>query len=378
MEKIVEIQSGSLTFTVNHQLSSKQYTLFDLLTFGSRQNPKRGFLFISKVLGKHIPCQPSVMSCVYAALAEQIQLEAGPCVLVGLAETATGLGAGVAETLFQLGHDVLYTHTTRYHLANTPIIFSIDESHSHAPVHIIYQPTNPFQLKQAQTAILVDDEITTGNTLLQLAEHLIDYTEGLKKIVWVSLVSWLSEQRKSEIQQQLPGVKVEFVCLVAGHFQFTPRSMHSSQLPAKTQLSISSQAVLADIRTGIDFNHSNNHFYTITGERFTIESLAKTDQYTVLGYGEFLYQPYKLAEEMEKAGFDVLFQSTTRSPILEGDGILHKEVFSIENNYENYIYNRPKERITIIAYETYAQYQHCGLAQKINCIPIIKDATEVR
>ncbi|MCX4029022.1 phosphoribosyltransferase domain-containing protein [Endozoicomonas sp. SM1973] len=377
MEEKVEIQSGALAFTINHHQNSQHYSLFDLLTFGARQNPKRGYLFISKVLGKHIPCRPALMRKTYCHLAEATQLIGDSCLVVGLAETATGLGAGVAEALVKPGHNLLYTHTTRYQLIDVPVIFKIDESHSHAPAHIVYQPAQQMKVKQVQTAVLVDDEITTGNTLLQLSEKLIDYVDDLQKIVWVSLVSWLSEQRKAEIQQLLPGVEVSFVCLVAGDFQFTPSAEFSCDLPARTQQQISQQAVLVEIRRGITFNEETNRFYKLTGTPFTLDELVKSEKYIVLGYGEFLYQPYKLAEQMESQGFDVVFQSTTRSPILEGDGIKRKEIFAVEDGYENYVYNRPEERTTIIAYETYAQYKSCGLAKQIDCIPVIQQSVEV-
>ncbi|WP_163833234.1 phosphoribosyltransferase domain-containing protein [Spartinivicinus ruber] len=378
MDAKVEIQSGSLIFNINHHLSSQHYSLLDLLTFGARQNPKRGYLFISKVLGKHIPCKPSLMAETYQVLSKKIQLaSSGPTLVVGLAETATGLGAGVAEALANDGHEVLYTHTTRYQLTNVPTIFSIDESHSHAPAHIVYQPLQQLQIQQVETVVLVDDEITTGNTLFQLAENLRQYIGSLKKVIWVSLVSWLSERRKAEIQQLLAGIEVSFICLMAGEFNFTPNLDFTCDLPTKAQQQLSQQSVLAEIRTGITFEEDSTSFYSVNGECFTLDGLAKTEKYTVLGYGEFLYQPYKLAELMENQGFDVVFQSTTRSPIIEGNGIKRKEVFTVEDGYENYVYNRPATRMTIIAYETYAQYLSCGLAQQIECIPVIKQQVEV-
>ncbi|NJN47834.1 MAG: hypothetical protein HC808_16680 [Candidatus Competibacteraceae bacterium] len=56
---------------------------------------------------------------------------------------------------------------------------------------------------------------------------------------------------------------------------------------------------------------------------------------------------------MEQRGHDVLFQSTTRSPILEGEAIRHKLVFTDEHNegIVNYIYNLPRDRQVIAAYE---------------------------
>ena len=57
----IELQTGKLQISVY----STRYPLDTLLTFGSRQNPKRRYLFISKVLGKYFPCKPSEMRQTY-------------------------------------------------------------------------------------------------------------------------------------------------------------------------------------------------------------------------------------------------------------------------------------------------------------------------
>ena len=41
------------------------YPLTDLFDIAERRNPKRAFLFVSKVLGRHIPVSPQVMRNVY-------------------------------------------------------------------------------------------------------------------------------------------------------------------------------------------------------------------------------------------------------------------------------------------------------------------------
>ena len=74
------------------------YPLTDLFDIAERRNPKRAFLFVSKVLGRHIPVSPQVMRNVYTQLAEQfLGTLDGPVVFIGMAETAVGLGAGVFD-----------------------------------------------------------------------------------------------------------------------------------------------------------------------------------------------------------------------------------------------------------------------------------------
>jgi hypothetical protein len=79
-------------------------------------------------------------------------------------------------------------------------------------------------------------------------------------------------------------------------------------------------------------------------------------QILVLGTGEFAYPPFLLAEELEAAGYDVRYQSTTRSPALIGGAMACGLTFA--DNYSdgigNYVYNVAPgqyERV-IIAHET--------------------------
>ncbi|WP_230285751.1 phosphoribosyltransferase domain-containing protein, partial [Deinococcus sp. 23YEL01] len=61
----VTLPSGELDL----HLERSALPLDDLLGFAVRRNPKRGFLFVSRVLGKHIPVRPSVAASTHAALA---------------------------------------------------------------------------------------------------------------------------------------------------------------------------------------------------------------------------------------------------------------------------------------------------------------------
>ncbi len=52
------------------EVSSEEtdYPLTDLFDIAERRNPKRAFLFVSKVLGRHIPVSPSGHAqCLYTA-----------------------------------------------------------------------------------------------------------------------------------------------------------------------------------------------------------------------------------------------------------------------------------------------------------------------
>lgn len=70
-----------------------EVSLDDLFDIAERRNPKRAFLFVSKVLGRHIPVPPSVMRQAYRQLASQFPSTlTGPYCLSVWLKPPLGLG----------------------------------------------------------------------------------------------------------------------------------------------------------------------------------------------------------------------------------------------------------------------------------------------
>ena len=89
------LSSGTLTVTAE----TSCWPLDALFDIAERRNPKRAFLFVSKVLGRHIPAKPSIMRQVYRTLSAQIPaMLPGPLLFIGMAETAVGLAGGIHQT----------------------------------------------------------------------------------------------------------------------------------------------------------------------------------------------------------------------------------------------------------------------------------------
>jgi adenine/guanine phosphoribosyltransferase-like PRPP-binding protein len=369
----VELQTGLLQISVRNAL----YPLEKLLTFGARQNPKRRYLFISKVLGKYVPCLPSDMRETYQTLASVVEktLKSQSITWVlGVAETATGLGAGVAQELKRSGlENVIYSHTTRCDLERE-IDFSITEAHSHAPSHLIYRLDSALAEQQIESVVIVDDEISTGRTLEQLSQKLQQNLSQLKTIVWVSLVNWLSVEQREAYRQAYPQLNFTFISLLDGSYRFYADEQFPLQLPDKTASGISSANSRDDIgRTGyLASAEPNVSFYTPQGTKLDISQLNPAEKYTVIGTGEFTYQPFLFAEDLQNQGVDVTFQSTGRSPVLEGAGIASKQSFFDEaQKGVYYLYNLPENRKVIILYETHEQYSSCPFRLKLNAITAI-------
>src|SRR6056297_3893710 len=88
-----ELQAGALTLTTGPAPGP------ELFRIAERINPKRAFLFVSTVLGRHIPVDPVAHRAALRRLSEGVSahLLQGPVFVMGFAETAVGIGAGVFD-----------------------------------------------------------------------------------------------------------------------------------------------------------------------------------------------------------------------------------------------------------------------------------------
>ncbi|MGN6682346.1 MAG: phosphoribosyltransferase domain-containing protein, partial [Streptosporangiaceae bacterium] len=135
------------------------------LELGLRQNPKRAQLLVSRLLGKHIPVPVNeVLGAAHALGSLVREACAGQTpVVIGFAETATGLGHGVAAVSAADGGPAPCWHTTRRPAPPGSEVLLFDEEHSHATDQSL-AVLDGSQLRGAHPLVLVDDELTTGRT----------------------------------------------------------------------------------------------------------------------------------------------------------------------------------------------------------------------
>ncbi len=339
------IQAGRLTMSIRRE----ELPLENCVACATRQNPRRLYLFVSKVLGKHWPVRPCVMRDVQRRLADKIATLPGPMLVIGMAETATALGRGVAEEAASRSgrDDILYSQTTRYRLSR-PLAFGFDECHSHAPDHAVYLPDPVLQplFRAARTLVLVDDEISTGRTLVELARAYFQCNPQIECVALACITNWLSEARRQELIEALQR-PVLFPALIEGDFTFDPDpEFPPPDLPT----------VVADVDRGHDGVVTDPARIGLIAGRWTmprLPDLPRDRSLAIVGTGEYAYTPFRIALALEERGYDVRFQSTTRSPILVGDAITSRREFP--DNYgdgiPNYLYNLDSQRLPIICYE---------------------------
>jgi adenine/guanine phosphoribosyltransferase-like PRPP-binding protein len=331
MTLTVALEQGTLNLTI----ASGTHIPDELFGFAQRRNPKRAFLFVSKVLGRHIPVSPAIMRNATDTLAAQIPSDLpGPVVVIGMAETAVALGAGVQQALSRDRDDTLYLCTTRHPL-NLPVLVEFREEHSHATQQVLHIPQHAADvelLRTARTLVLVDDEASTGKTFANLLEALQQAgLDQFEHIIVATLTDWSGGAAAERL-----GKRARAVSLLFGHWDWQANDVPPPEMPQVDVLGTGEwQANPTNDwgRLGI-----RQHHLTQLAQQLNV---TLNERILVLGTGEFVWPPFLLAESLEQQGADVHFSATTRSPIALGHSIQHR--YCLHDNYgqgiANFLYN---------------------------------------
>lgn len=330
------------TGLIEVKVESSSFLLDELIGFAARANSKRGFLFLSKVLGKHWPVTPKIMQQIHANLASQVPEDLpGPIVFIAMAETAIGLGQGVFE-FYKAAHPerlAIFLHTTRYHVSDLPII-EFEEAHSHAPRQFLHRPKDPVLqdiLLAARSLVLIDDEASTGNTFLNLTAACRVLNPAIERVHLATITNFMGKVANDALSQRF-GIDVTVGNSLSGEYQFTAGELQAESAPA--------QVFEAHVDRGASFMFGRagvGRALALPADlaRSLVDSIHIGERTLILGTGEFMHMAFLLGLELEKHGVDVVVQSTTRSPILLWGAVKHALAFS--DNYgegvANFVYN---------------------------------------
>ena len=304
-----------------------------LFVVGERINPRRAFLFVSTVLGRHIPVVPSGHRAVLEALAARAlpHVAAGPVLVMSYAETAVGLGAGVARAIrAQLpDRDVLFLPTTR-HAIDGQVWLDFSEHHSHAQEHLILTPAPHPAMDRTvadRTLILVDDETTTGRTFSGLAAALTQQAGlGFDRIVLLTLTDWSDGAAVNAVNalQGITYAAAETLMQGCWNWEHDP-DVPTLDLPGPIPPGAPTW------QPGTGWMHAPRQGEAET-PRLSLDALSISppcpgEKVLVIGTGEHVWQPFLIAEAFEASGADTRFIATTRSPVLPGRAITEKLIF---------------------------------------------------
>ncbi|MFZ4271992.1 phosphoribosyltransferase [Streptomyces arboris] len=323
--------------------------LQELLGLALRRNPKRAHLLVSNVLGKHVPQKPSVVYGAGYGLGERVRAllgadEARRAVVLGYAETATGLGHAVADGL----RDAPYLHSTRRPVAGVAQAGGFEEAHSHATSHLLL-PEDPELLAggaEASTLVLVDDEFSTGNTVLNTIRALHE-SHPRERYVIVALVDMRSagdRDRLTAFAAEI-GARVDLVTRSSGTVTLPEGVLERGQALVAAQeaeqagrTDEASEGAAPVTRVDLDWPaevpDGGRHGFTpdhraaleaaLPGMAERIAGALDSDvrRVLVLGFEELMYAPLRLGTALEAAlgsGAEVRYSTTTRSPVLAVD-----------------------------------------------------------
>jgi len=299
--------------------------LGELVRLGLRRNPRRAQLLVSTVLGKHWPADPRVVHGTGLELGRAVRdaLGGAPALVLGFAETATGLGHCVAEAL---GAD--YLHSTRRAVATAVPATGFAEEHSHATEHRLL-PDDPARLAHGAVLVLVDDEFSTGRTAMNTIAAL-HARHARSRYVVAALVDLRPAADREALQRFAAelGVRVDVVTLARGELRapdgFAERAAGVAAAPAELDGSPGELHVYRDLWPATVREGGRHGFTTddASAARLAAKAVAAElaprcgDDVLVLGSEELMYAPLLIALELAQLRSSVRLSSTTRSPVL--------------------------------------------------------------
>ncbi|MBO2459613.1 phosphoribosyltransferase family protein [Actinomadura violacea] len=337
-----------------------------------RRNPRRAHLLVSAVLGKHVPTDPRLVygsglllgelvrarlrdeavsvpllgdalagvPGAAAALRDVLREPRPPvdAIVLGYAETATALGHSVADAL----GGAYYLHSTRRPVRGYAAYGGFEEEHSHATSHLLL-PSDPAALDRDVPVVLVDDELSTGQTVLNTisALHALRPRRHYVLAALVDLRDDADRARVDELAARL-GTRIDAVSLAGGRVEL-PEGVLETGTRIVSELSAAASAApdsggeaFAVARVSLGWPggvpDGGRHGF-LPAHRAALEKdlprmadavapeLGGASRVLVLGFEELMYAPLRLAEALADAspGVDVRYSTTTRSPVLAVD-----------------------------------------------------------
>jgi hypothetical protein len=279
-----------------------------LCDFAARANPKRGFLIVSKVLGRHLPTPPEALRAAADALAAQIPPLPEPVLFCGMAETATGLAQSVWAA-WRLAHPACasaYVQSSRQTVPGAAVLCRFEEGHSHAASHMV-QVAGEIEalLPQVRSLVIIDDECSTGATFVEAAEALVAVLPQIERIAAASLTDWSAGGFLARMPRPATAHS-----LIAGTLHWTPGAGQAAASLAPTaNRHGTAPAWGMRSRTGLLAPEAAIR---------TPVTAAPGERVLVLGDGEHAYEALRIAEEIAAQGGIPAVQSITRTPAMLG------------------------------------------------------------
>lgn len=295
------------------------YKAQDLIRIAKReQNQKRNYLVLNRLQGKHIPVSPKQALSMFDALAETFQGTIVPeqTLLIGFAETATAIGAAAAVKL-----GTYYIQTTRETLAGADYLY-FQEEHSHAAEQRLVKNGLDAVFPKLRQIVFIEDEVTTGNTILNMIAVLEREYPGRVSYAVASILNGMDENAQERFKDR--GIRL-FYLVKTDHADYPGKAEQYTQegsyflagrLPRSDvhpmEYTVSGGMDARSLVEAGDYHKACLHLWEEVKRQLPAPF---TGDVLVLGTEEFMYPALFCARRIEEAGAQVRFHATTRSPI---------------------------------------------------------------
>lgn len=324
-----------------------EYVENDLVRIAKRENNnKRNYLIVDPLQGKHIPVSPSRSLGLFSDLAKTVEEEYKDerLLVIGFAETATAVGAGVAIIL-----DAKYIQTTRENIPDVEYLF-FSEEHSHATEQKLVKNDIDAVIKDIDRIIFVEDEVSTGKTIVNIISIIEkEYSKDLKFSV-VSILNGMPKENLDSYKRK--NIDLHYL-LKTDHQQYSEIAEGFSENGNYYDCILKTPKDIFKI--DID-GYKNPRRLIQAGEyvdacdklwkRIKEEiGIIYKKEILVIGTEECMFPALYVGKMIEETGNKVLCHSTTRSPIvvsLDKDYPLHSR-YELRSMYDEertvFLYN---------------------------------------
>lgn len=342
------------------------YQQKDLVRIAKRENnTKRGYLVVDPLQGKHVPVEPSKALNLFKSLAEKLQgkYEGERLLLIGFAETATAIGAQAAITL-----GTKYIQTTREVIPDVSYLF-FSEAHSHATEQKLVKDDIDRVINETDRIVFVEDEVTTGNTIMNIIRIIRREYQRKIKFAVASLLNGMTEEylkiyREEEIElHYLVKTDHSGYSAIAEKYHCDGLSIRAIQEDhTQEKLAVSIQDKIwnelphiisipgwMNARRFVDAKQYETACKKLAETVIAESSVKQGERVLVIGTEEFMYPALLTGQEIEKIGCDVRCHSTTRSPI----AVSTEEEYPLHCRYELCSLYDPERKTFIYDLENY-------------------------
>lgn len=348
-------------------------------------NKKRNYLVVNPYQGKHIPVSPTKAIELFNALADKIKkvYVNQKILFIGFAETATAIGAQVA--IYVGGK---YIQTTRECIEDVEYLF-FSESHSHATEQKLVKNDIDKYISDIDTIIFVEDEVTTGNTILNIINILEKQYDKKVNFAVASLLNGMSDEYLKIYKDR--HIELHYVVKTdCGKYTAVAEKYNDNgnyYLPdtqEKRSIKVINEPDYINTRRCCETKNYEQACEKLWRNVKSLICPDKSLRYLIMGTEEFMYPAIYIGKKLEEQGFFVRSHSTTRSPIVVSKDNEYPltERFELKSLYDKdrvtFIYNIYKYDKVIIL--TDASFDgNAGINSLVNAISLYNsDITIVR